>query len=117
MGQRYKSATISLLAALALANNDETAYALDPKTGSIRWQYDGLGYSPALAPAVDRDVTYLLTAGGAIVALRESDGAFIKRFELGLIGTYAAPVVVQYRQPPFTPPPRPHTIPARTHRP
>jgi outer membrane protein assembly factor BamB len=79
----------------ALANNDETAYALDPKTGSIRWQYNGLGYSPALAPAVDRGVTYLLTADGAIVALRESDGAFIKRFELGLIDTYAAPVVGQ----------------------
>src|SRR5260221_5764013 len=27
----------------ALANNDETAFALDPKSGSIRWQYDGLG--------------------------------------------------------------------------
>ncbi len=79
----------------ALANNDETAFALDPKSGSIRWQYDGLGYSLALAPAVDRGVTYLLTAGGAIVALRESDGALIKRFELGLIGTYAAPVVGQ----------------------
>jgi outer membrane protein assembly factor BamB len=77
----------------ALANNDETGYALDPKSGSIRWQYDGLGYSPTLAPAVDRGVTYLLTAGGAIVALRESDGTFIKRFELGLIGTSAALVV------------------------
>lgn len=67
----------------ALANNDETLYALDAATGGELWEYTGIDYSRG-GMAVDRGVAYVGTGDGGVVALRESDGAFIKRLDLGL---------------------------------
>ena len=67
----------------ALANNDETLYALKPDTGEEVWEYAGIGYSQG-SVSVDRGVAYFATGDGGIVALRESDGKFIKRLDLNL---------------------------------
>jgi outer membrane protein assembly factor BamB len=67
----------------AVANNDETVYALDPASGDTRWQYDGIGYGRA-APVVDRGVAYFATGDGGLAALRASDGKFIARLDLAL---------------------------------
>ena len=67
----------------AIANNDETVYALDPSSGDIRWQFDGIGYGVAM-PVVDRGVTYVATGDGGLVALWESDGKLITRLNLDL---------------------------------
>jgi outer membrane protein assembly factor BamB len=67
----------------AVANNDETMYALAPDSGAIRWQFDGIDYGTAM-PVVDRGVTYVITGDGSLIALRESDGKVITRLNLGL---------------------------------
>ncbi len=67
----------------AIANNDETFYALDPSSGTIRWQYGGIGYGVA-RPVVDRGVAYVATWDGGLVALRVSDGKPITRLSLTL---------------------------------
>lgn len=76
----------------AVANNDNTVYALDPASGDTRWQFNGIGYGTAM-PVVDRGVTYITTADGGLVALRESDGRPITRLNLGLFDE--GPIAVQ----------------------
>jgi outer membrane protein assembly factor BamB len=67
----------------AVANNDETVYALDPASGDTRWQYDGIGYGVAM-PVVDRGIAYIVTGDGGLLALHASDGKLIARRDLAL---------------------------------